>query len=46
VLETDDVDEWFLCGPFELVQLCRDASAARGVPAKKVRYELFTTGDP
>jgi ring-1,2-phenylacetyl-CoA epoxidase subunit PaaE len=46
VLRTDDVDEWFLCGPYELVQLCRDASAARGVPAEKVRYELFTTGDP
>jgi len=46
VLRTDDVDEWFLCGPFELVQLCRDTLAARGVPAEKVRYELFTTGDP
>jgi len=46
VLRTDDVDEWFLCGPFELVQLCRDTLAARGVPAEKVRYELFTTGEP
>jgi ring-1,2-phenylacetyl-CoA epoxidase subunit PaaE len=46
VLQTDTVDEWFLCGPFELVQLCRDTLAARGVPAQKVRYELFTTGDP
>lgn len=46
VLRTADVDEWFLCGPFELVQLCRDTLAARGVPADKVRYELFTTGDP
>ncbi|MHB1172145.1 MAG: 1,2-phenylacetyl-CoA epoxidase subunit PaaE [Lacisediminihabitans sp.] len=46
VLRTDDVDEWFLCGPFELVQLCRDTLAARGVPADKIRYELFTTGEP
>jgi len=46
VLRTDDVDEWFLCGPFELVQLCRDTLTARGVPADRVRYELFTTGDP
>jgi ring-1,2-phenylacetyl-CoA epoxidase subunit PaaE len=46
VLRTDDVDEWFLCGPFELVQLCRDMLTARGVPAKRVRYELFNTGDP
>lgn len=46
VLLTEEVDEWFLCGPFELVQLCRDTLADRGVPAEKVRYELFTTGDP
>ncbi|MEP7191858.1 MAG: 1,2-phenylacetyl-CoA epoxidase subunit PaaE [Actinomycetota bacterium] len=46
VLRTDDVDEWFLCGPFELVQLCRDTLTARGVPAEKVRYELFSAGDP
>lgn len=46
VLQADDVDEWFLCGPFELVQLCRDTLTARGVPDDKVRYELFTTGDP
>ncbi|NJC23349.1 ring-1,2-phenylacetyl-CoA epoxidase subunit PaaE [Arthrobacter pigmenti] len=46
VIRTDDVDEWFLCGPFELVQLCRDTLAERGVPAEKVRFELFTTGEP
>ncbi|GAA4048064.1 1,2-phenylacetyl-CoA epoxidase subunit PaaE [Agromyces indicus] len=37
------VDEWFLCGPFELVQLARDTLEARGVPVGQVRYELFTT---
>lgn len=41
-----DVDEWFLCGPFELVQLCRDELGVRGVPADTIRYELFTTGEP
>jgi ring-1,2-phenylacetyl-CoA epoxidase subunit PaaE len=46
VLRTDDVDEWFLCGPYELVQLCRDTLAERGVPADKIRYELFSTGEP
>lgn len=46
VIRMDDVDEWFLCGPFELVQLCRDTLAERGVPAEKVRFELFTTGEP
>jgi ring-1,2-phenylacetyl-CoA epoxidase subunit PaaE len=46
VIRTADVDEWFLCGPFDLVQLCRDTLAAAAVPAEKVRYELFSTGDP
>ncbi len=46
VIRTEGVDEWFLCGPFELVQLCRDTLEARGVPKEKVRFELFTTGRP
>ena len=46
VIAAEQVDEWFLCGPFELVQLCRDYLAERGVPADRVRFELFTTGEP
>lgn len=46
VVRTDTVDEWFLCGPFELVQLVRDELAGRNVGEKDVRYELFTTGKP
>ena len=46
LLPVDDVDEWFLCGPFDLVQLCRDTLGERGVPAASIRYELFTTGEP
>ena len=41
-----EVAEWFLCGPFELVQLCRDTLAELGVDASAVRYELFTTDRP
>ena len=37
------VTEWFLCGPFELVALCRDTLEHRGVPASRIRFELFTT---
>ena len=44
VLQPEHVDEWFLCGPFELVQLCRDTLTDTGVDAAKVRFELFTTG--
>ncbi|MBN9175378.1 MAG: 2Fe-2S iron-sulfur cluster binding domain-containing protein, partial [Microbacterium sp.] len=40
------VDEWFLCGPFDLVQLCRDVLQDAGLDRAHVRYELFTTGDP
>ncbi|MBN9172277.1 MAG: 2Fe-2S iron-sulfur cluster binding domain-containing protein, partial [Microbacterium sp.] len=34
------------CGPFDLVQLCRDVLQDAGVDRAHVRYELFTTGDP
>lgn len=37
------IDEWFLCGPFDLVQLARDTLADVGVPAEQVRFELFQT---
>ncbi|XNY99758.1 1,2-phenylacetyl-CoA epoxidase subunit PaaE [Micrococcus luteus] len=46
VIDVDGTDEWFLCGPFELVQLVRDSLAQRGVDEDKVRFELFTTGRP
>ncbi|WP_150462219.1 1,2-phenylacetyl-CoA epoxidase subunit PaaE [Nesterenkonia ebinurensis] len=46
VLRTQETDEWFLCGPFELVQLVRDELASRGVPEERVRFELFSTGRP
>lgn len=45
-IHADDVDEWFLCGPFELVQLCRDTLAERGVNPEHIRFELFSTGKP
>ncbi|TFC89125.1 phenylacetate-CoA oxygenase/reductase subunit PaaK [Cryobacterium sp. TmT2-59] len=40
------VDEWFLCGPFELVQLCRDTLESVDVEPSHIRFELFTTGEP
>lgn len=46
VIQVERTDEWFLCGPFELVQLCRDTLAERGVSPDSVRFELFTTGNP
>ncbi len=46
IIDVERVDEWFLCGPFEFVQMIRDTLAERGVESEKVRFELFTTGDP
>jgi ring-1,2-phenylacetyl-CoA epoxidase subunit PaaE len=41
-----DVDEWFLCGPFDLVELCRGKLGEAGVDRSAVHFELFTTGRP
>lgn len=41
-----DIDEWFICGPFELVQLVRDTLEEFGVDRQHVRFELFTTDRP
>ncbi|GAB2827003.1 phenylacetate-CoA oxygenase/reductase subunit PaaK [Alpinimonas psychrophila] len=46
IIRPSTVDEWFLCGPFELVQLCRDTLADVHVPASDIRFELFSTGEP
>lgn len=46
VIPVTMTDEWVLCGPFELVQLCRDLLAENEVEASRVRFELFTTGEP
>lgn len=45
VLRTEDTDEWFLCGPMDLVQMVRDLLEAKGVENERVRFELFTTGE-
>jgi ring-1,2-phenylacetyl-CoA epoxidase subunit PaaE len=46
LLPPDTVDQWFLCGPFELVQLCRDVLETYDVPRSSIHFELFTTGEP
>lgn len=46
IIPFESAVEWFLCGPFELVQMTRDILAERGIDDDAVRYELFTTGDP
>jgi len=41
-LAPNKVDEWFLCGPIELVTDVRCALLDRGVDAEHIHLELFT----
>lgn len=38
------VDEWFLCGPVELVTQVREQLTGRGIAPFAIHVELFTTG--
>ena len=46
LLRPHSVDEWLICGPFELVQLCRDTLAAEGVDSRRIHFELFNADRP
>jgi ring-1,2-phenylacetyl-CoA epoxidase subunit PaaE len=37
----DRIDEWFLCGPYGMVEAASGVLTGRGVPAAAVRAELF-----
>jgi ring-1,2-phenylacetyl-CoA epoxidase subunit PaaE len=41
VVPPETVDEWLLCGPFEMVQSIHAALVARGVPKPRIHLELF-----
>lgn len=45
VIGPEWVDEWFLCGPFDLVERARALLLSLGVEASAIRVELFTTGE-
>lgn len=44
LIDVEDVDDFFLCGPEDMVQNVRDVLKGRKVEDKKVHFELFTTG--
>ncbi len=46
VIDFDSVDEWFLCGPYEMVMEARQAIESRGVDTHRVHDELFFAGPP
>ena len=47
VVPPEDVDDWLLCGPFELVEQVRAQLVGRGVLPRSVHLELFhVEGEP
>jgi ring-1,2-phenylacetyl-CoA epoxidase subunit PaaE len=45
ILPADTVDEWFLCGPYDMVTELRGTLTAAGVDRRHVHAELFHVGD-
>jgi ring-1,2-phenylacetyl-CoA epoxidase subunit PaaE len=41
LVPVDTVDEWFLCGPFDMVHELRDALVAQGADKRHIHSELF-----
>ena len=41
IVDPATVDEWYVCGPFAMVQATRDVLAERGVDSAHVHTELF-----
>jgi ring-1,2-phenylacetyl-CoA epoxidase subunit PaaE len=45
MVPVESVDEWYLCGPFEMVTGARDLLRERGAESGHVHLELFHVGD-
>ncbi len=41
LIEPDQIDGWYLCGPLDMVETARSTLASLGVPEDAVHYELF-----
>jgi ring-1,2-phenylacetyl-CoA epoxidase subunit PaaE len=44
LLPVESVDEWFLCGPYDMVRSLRNSLVDAGVPKRNVHAELFHVG--
>mgnify|MGYP001387873765 CR=1 FL=1 len=42
---SDPVDEWFLCGPYGVVEAAQSVLSGRGVPRERIHLEFFFVGD-
>jgi ring-1,2-phenylacetyl-CoA epoxidase subunit PaaE len=45
LIDSESVDEWFLCGPYGMVVDAKGVLAERGVPDRSIRTELFHVED-
>jgi ring-1,2-phenylacetyl-CoA epoxidase subunit PaaE len=45
ILPVDTVDDWFLCGPYEMVTELRETLTSAGADRRHVHAELFHVGD-
>ncbi len=43
ILDQDDIDHYFTCGPEEMIFMVRDFLLERGVGEKQIHFELFNT---
>ena len=46
VVPTEDIDHWWLCGPFGLVTDATEVLTTRGVPTTRIHRELFYVDEP
>jgi ring-1,2-phenylacetyl-CoA epoxidase subunit PaaE len=46
VVPAADVDQWWLCGPYTMVQDARTVLVERGVESDRVHHELFYVDEP
>lgn len=41
ILDPDAIDQWFVCGPLEMVETAEETLASMGVPGEVINTELF-----
>lgn len=46
LIDYSTIDETFICGPEEMIFCVRDYLLQKGVPEKKIHFELFTSTTP
>jgi len=46
VVPADDIDQWWLCGPYTMVQDARTVLTERGVESDRIHRELFYVDEP